>query len=49
MVEWNFVDKWFITKTIQRIKDFVVKATVSVLAPFQGFHNMHFICLCGRN
>ena len=26
-------------------KNFVFKATVSVPDPFQGFYNVHFICL----
>ena len=42
----NFVDKWSITKDNSENKKFVVKATVSVPDPLQGFHNMHFICLC---
>ena len=31
--------------TIQLIKQFVIKATVSVPDPFQAFYNMHFIYL----
>ena len=38
--------KGSLEKTIQCIKNFVAKATVSVPDPFQGFHNMHFNYLC---
>ena len=37
MIEWNFVDKWFITKDNSENKNLVVNATVSVPDHFQGF------------